>query len=337
MSTWQASDARSWTFTEKLITGYGGGLGDYGSSYALDVGSGLLLNGRVSATLRLIRGSGVGAGLVCRADGSWNFVAFYTAPEDAGSEVTYARFGVYQEGILTNTLSSEEPVVLGTGFNRFSLEFFSGDLRGEIHTEKGVCELRTTCVQMPFPGHAGLLRLYGAGLMAKDVVVQPTTIRLSQEAAPAEHEEDRPGFDVFLCHAGADKETVKDIARELAAGGITYWLDAEQFSFGDRVAEKIEDGLRRSRYVVPCLSAAFAASGWTRGEYNAVLNAELSGDTMRTVIPLVLDDSDAANVPLLLRDKRRAYYANKTEWEHFLRFLGQGSPPSRRAAATDGR
>ncbi|MEV5555221.1 hypothetical protein AB0L44_16340 [Nonomuraea wenchangensis] len=53
-----------------------------------------------------------------------------------------------------------------------------------------------------------------------------------------------------------------------------------------------------------------------------MLNAEFSGDTTRTVIPLVPDSSDAANVPLLLRDKRRAYYA--TEWEHFPRFLEPG-------------
>ncbi|MED7924776.1 hypothetical protein SMD20_11055 [Nonomuraea sp. LP-02] len=55
---------------------------------------------------------------------------------------------------------------------------------------------------------------------------------------------------------------------------------------------------------MPCLSAASAAAGWTRSEYAA----EFSGDNTRTVIPLVLD-------------KRRAYYADKTEGEHFP---GQG-------------
>lgn len=132
-------------------------------------------------------------------------------------------------------------------------------------------------------------------------------------------------FDVFLCHSSADMDLVRDVARTFVSRGISYWLDEEQITFGDRVAQKIEDGLQRSHYVVPCVSANLAASNWTRAEYNAILNAEFSGETIRIVIPLVLDESDAENVPLLLRDKKRAFYANKAEFEHFLQFLLQNS------------
>jgi hypothetical protein len=170
VSTWKPSNAREWTFTDRLITGYGGGIGEYGSSYALDAGAGALLNGRVSASLKLIRRRGVGAGLVCRADQNWNFVAFYTAPEALDSDATFLRFGVYREGVLTNIATSDESVVLGTNYNRFSLEYFSGQLRGEVRTENGAQELATTCVEMPFPGYAGIVRLYGAGLMIRSPI-----------------------------------------------------------------------------------------------------------------------------------------------------------------------
>ncbi|MEO3808993.1 toll/interleukin-1 receptor domain-containing protein [Sphaerisporangium sp. B11E5] len=326
MSTWKTPESRGWSFTERLITGYGAGIGEFGSSYALDTGTGPLLNGRISANLRLIRNRGVGAGLVCRADDSWNFVAFYTAPEEADSPATFARFGVYNEGALTSVVNLDEPIVLGTGYNRFSLEFFSGQLRGEIKTKDGHYELLTTCVAQPFPGHAGLLRLYGTGLMATDVIVQRTTIPLTQEAVAAEPVATQYDFDVFLCHSGTDKDLVRLIAKAFAANDIRYWLDEEQLTYGDGVATKIADGLQRTRYVVPCISANLAKSGWARAEYNAILNAEFSGDTARIVIPLVLDESDAENVPILLRDKKRAFYANKTEFEHFLRFLTQRTP-----------
>jgi hypothetical protein len=53
------------------------------------------------------------------------------------------------------------------------------------------------------------------------------------------------------------------------------------------------------------------------------LNAELAGDSSRSVVPLILDDSGSEYIPLFLRDKRRAYYENKTEFSHFLQFLLQ--------------
>lgn len=324
MSTWTTTSPRDWTFAERLITGYGGGIGDYASSYALDTGSGELLNGRISADLRLIRRKGVGAGLICRADDGWNFVAFYTAPDDADAEVTFARFGVYREGVLTNIATSDEPITLGVGYNRFSLEFFSGQLRGAIETADGVHQLTATCVEMPFAGYTGLLRLYGSALMATGVVVQATSIPLVPAAPANDETAESPDFDVFLCHSSEDKVVVREVAKAFEAAGIRYWLDEEQITYGQGVAEAIESGLQRSRYVVPCVSPNLKSSGWTRAEYNAILNAEFSGDSTRLVIPLVLDESDAENVPLLLRDKRRAFYVNKTEFEHFLRFLVRG-------------
>lgn len=325
MNTWNTTSPREWTFGNKLITGYGDGIGEYGSSYALDVSSGVLLNGRITANLRLIRARGVGAGLVCRADDHWNFIAFYTAPAEASAESTFVRFGVYHDGVLTNIATAEQPITLGTGYNRFSLEFFSGQLRGEIRAPDGTRELATICVEMPFPGFAGIVRLYGSGLMAADIVVQHTKIPLAEAQPEPDQSVNEYGFDAFLCHSSADKEVVREIAKALAAAGISYWLDEEQIKYGQGVSQKIEDGLKRSRYVIPCVSSNLATSGWTRAEYSAILNAEFSNDPSRTVIPLVLDESDAEYVPLLLRDKKRAYYNNKTEFEHFLRFLQQRS------------
>ena len=90
--------------------------------------------------------------------------------------------------------------------------------------------------------------------------------------------------------------------------GITYWFDDEQIKFGDLVTQKIEEGLQKSKYVMPCLSVNLAQSGWTRAEYGAILNAEFSGNSDRIVIPLKLDNCGDNDIPILLRDKKRVDY-----------------------------
>ena len=64
--------------------------------------------------------------------------------------------------------------------------------------------------------------------------------------------------DVFICRAGADKERhVRPFAALLTSAGITYWLDEAEIAWGDRITEKINDGLGRCRYVLVFLTEAF--------------------------------------------------------------------------------
>lgn len=100
MSNWQPFDSGDWTVAAGLVAGHGGGVGEFRTSYAVDLDVAPMLNGRVAADLRLLDQHGAGVGLVCRADRSWNFVAFYTAPEQAGSEETFARIGVWLDGVF---------------------------------------------------------------------------------------------------------------------------------------------------------------------------------------------------------------------------------------------
>lgn len=129
-------------------------------------------------------------------------------------------------------------------------------------------------------------------------------------------------FDVFLCHSSRDISTVHQIAERMRIRGIRYWLDAEQITYGDPITQKIEAGLRRSRFLVPCVSLNLSRSDWARAEYSAIINSELSERKDGTVIPLTLDGTDAV-MPPLLRDKRRVSYTNESEFEAFLDFLSR--------------
>src|SRR5262249_25169074 len=117
-----------------------------------------------------------------------------------------------------------------------------------------------------------------------------------QEASP---------FCVFLCHSGADKETIsEEVIKTFKRFGISYWVDHEQIGFDDRsIIAKIEDGLRNSKFVLLCTSKNFTESSWCRDEYAAILHRS-RGDASR-LIPLSLDGSKSS-IPLLLSDKMQA-------------------------------
>ncbi|WP_406349071.1 toll/interleukin-1 receptor domain-containing protein [Streptomyces sp. NBC_01597] len=321
MNDWYASNSRDWTpLGSGMITGHGGGVGPYAASYTISLASETILNGSVSTAIRLTSRRATGAGLVCRADRNWTFVAFYTAPENPGDDTTVARLGVFREGVLTPIAQLEEPVTLARGFNRFTLEFYSGQIRGEIRADERTYELRASCAHIPFPGHVGLVKFYGAGVMARGWAAEQTRIPFITAAARRK-EGQMFKYDVFLCHASQTADEVADIAKLLADRGVSYWLDKEQITYGDRISEKIEEGLRGSHYVLPCISKHISRSGWTRAEYGAILNAELSGDSTRIVVPLLLAEAETSDIPLLFRDKARVTSTNKVEFDRFIDFL----------------
>ncbi|WP_166682920.1 toll/interleukin-1 receptor domain-containing protein [Streptomyces aquilus] len=321
MSDWHASNSGDWTpIGGRMLAGHGGGVGPYAASYVIDLEPGPVLNGSVSAEIRLTSRRATGAGLICRANKDWTFVAFYTTPHDPAADTTVARLSVFQEGMLTAVAQLDEPVLLDRGYNRFTLEFYSGQVRGEIRAGERTYEITASCAHVPFPGYTGLIKFYGAGVLARSWATERT--RIPFVTADARRKEGQMfEYDVFLCHASQTAKEVEGIAKLLADRGISYWLDKEQITFGDRVSEKIEEGLRGSHYVLPCISKHISGSGWTRAEYGGILNAELSGDSTRIVIPLLLTDSEPADIPLLFRDKLWVSSTNKVEFDRFIDFL----------------
>lgn len=134
-------------------------------------------------------------------------------------------------------------------------------------------------------------------------------------------------YDVFICHSSKDKQfIIEKIIPEFKRQEITYWFDAEQINFGDLITQKIENGLYHSKYVMPCLSENFwqawqSKSHWTEGEYGSILNDEFSENSKRIITPIKIDNCSDNNIPLLLKNKRRANYSNRQEFAEFLNFL----------------
>lgn len=129
-------------------------------------------------------------------------------------------------------------------------------------------------------------------------------------------------YKVFICHTSKDKDFITDkILPDLKSRGITYWIDHERVRFGDRIIQKIDDGLQNSNRVLVCVSENLKKSNWCRVEYESILHNIFENATEQKVLPLMLNDCDKSNIPLLLSGIRRAQYSNKESWEELLQHL----------------
>ncbi|MBK7809545.1 MAG: toll/interleukin-1 receptor domain-containing protein [Saprospiraceae bacterium] len=59
---------------------------------------------------------------------------------------------------------------------------------------------------------------------------------------------------IFLSHNREDKEFVRHLALDLRRAGIIAWLDEAEIKPGDSIIDKIEDGLKGSKYLAVILS-----------------------------------------------------------------------------------
>ncbi|MEM8721242.1 MAG: TIR domain-containing protein [Cyanobacteria bacterium P01_G01_bin.39] len=130
-------------------------------------------------------------------------------------------------------------------------------------------------------------------------------------------------YDVFICHSSQDKRFIKEnILPDLQLEGITYWFDDDQISWGGNIPIKVQDGLRKSRYIMPCLSVNFSSSHWANNEYSAFFMNMLNGTSEEERIkPLKIDKCDDNDIPYFLNCRKWADYCEQEEFVQRLRSL----------------
>lgn len=135
-------------------------------------------------------------------------------------------------------------------------------------------------------------------------------------------------YDVFICYSSKDKQFIREkIIPEFKRQEIEYWFDAEQIKPVDRITEKIDEGLKDSRYIIACLSKNIFQSGWARAEFGAAINGELSGRRKRLIVVTVddIDHDGIQKISNLLVDKIRHKCSSKVELDKLIEFLkGEG-------------
>lgn len=92
-------------------------------------------------------------------------------------------------------------------------------------------------------------------------------------------------WDVFISHASEDKqEVVEPLAGELQSRGLRVWYDRWVLKIGDRLLEKIDEGLSRSRYGIVVLSPHFLRKEWPKNELEGLMQKEI--DRKKVILPV---------------------------------------------------
>jgi len=109
---------------------------------------------------------------------------------------------------------------------------------------------------------------------------------------------DPDGYDLFLSHNRADKDWVRELGAEIeqqtidglpGSRPLKVFFDEWDIDIGENIIIRLNDGLRRSRFVACVLSPEFMASEWTSFEWTHVVAGDPTNKQKR-IIPLLRRD-----------------------------------------------
>ncbi len=131
-------------------------------------------------------------------------------------------------------------------------------------------------------------------------------------------EENLPEYDVFVSHAWEDKEDfVDDFVDALKNLGIKVWYDTTQIKWGDSMRERIDDGLKKSRFGVAVLSPNYIAENkyWTKAELDGLF--QLESVNGKTLLPIWhnLTKQQVMNYSPIIANKKAITTASMTAQE----------------------
>ena len=119
--------------------------------------------------------------------------------------------------------------------------------------------------------------------MNKSDNAEPEEIKGGQGNVESESADN--SYDVFISHAGEDKEPVaRPLANELRNRGFEVWFDEFELQIGDRLRSSIDEGLRNSDYGIIILSEAFFGKKWPKDELEGLISLE--DDDEKIILPL---------------------------------------------------
>ena len=170
-------------------------------------------------------------------------------------------------------------------------KFITGNVRGELtllpagflEAERATIGASSSDNPVPAPTRSGELSV------------------VSTMGAKAGENTSHYGFDLFVSYASEDRHTVQVIVSGLEGRGFKVWWDKGQITLGDKLTEKIDEGLRNSRYGVVIISRSFIEKQWPESELRSMINrSTTSGE--KVILPVLLGlahDEFADRYPLL--------------------------------------
>lgn len=93
-----------------------------------------------------------------------------------------------------------------------------------------------------------------------------------------------------MSYAGEDRPIAAELADALSDTGFNVWYDKFQLRVGDRLLDKINDGLNNSRYGLLLISPAFLRKPWPKYEADALVRDWIGGQKVLLPIWHEVDD-----------------------------------------------
>lgn len=140
--------------------------------------------------------------------------------------------------------------------------------------------------QLTVPGFERYDELSGGcpGMMEDSSTISGDTAE-TRDGRGATSEADNNSYDVFISHAGEDKDSVaRPLATELQDRGFDVCFDEFELQIGDQLRKSIDDGLRNSDYGILILSEAFFGKKWPEDELEGLMSLE--DDDEKIILPL---------------------------------------------------
>jgi hypothetical protein len=143
--------------------------------------------------------------------------------------------------------------------------------------------------------------------VARDLRIKRHEVELAASRANREMQSTIPAnaqkrWDVFICHASADKDDfVRPLAAELGKT-LEVWFDEMTLTVGDSLRQKIDEGLANSRYGIVVLSKKFFERNWPQAELDGLVSREMAGTHTKVILPVwhkITHEEVAARSPLL--------------------------------------
>ncbi|ESO09751.1 hypothetical protein HELRODRAFT_195024 [Helobdella robusta] len=132
--------------------------------------------------------------------------------------------------------------------------------------------------------HAVMRELKEMGRMDAYAVVERVVLNAEEVAGKDEDEEEASVQPVvFLSYQWDKQDEVKLLKRHLEMSGYPCWMDVGQMGGGDKLFQKIDQGMRKVKVVVCCITQKYAESPNCNREVNLALNLN------KTMIPLLMD------------------------------------------------
>ena len=212
MSNWQSFPNKSWSPIGKILSGFGNGEGAYKSAYAVNMDAGSFLNGRVSAYISLAGDRPIsGAGVICRANETRSFVAFYVVTDESSPDLYSVRLAAFKYGKIVSLVGLKHSISIPNRQFHISLQLFSGEMVGEVITETETHSLTYLMPELPFPGNCGVVRFYNSSVTVQKIQIEELTMKPILPEEDQENNHPIYPFSVFLSHSSADKETVLEV------------------------------------------------------------------------------------------------------------------------------